>query len=57
MKIEKNKNMKKIFTSLFLTTLFLVGCGGNGSKNDSLNADTTDIVADAAQDSIRHTNL
>jgi hypothetical protein len=47
--------MKTIFTSLFLTTLLLIGCGGNDSKNDSLNADTTDIVADATQDSIRHT--
>ena len=46
--------MKTTFISLFLASLLLVGCGG-GSK-DSVNAtDTTNTVADAQQDSIRHT--
>ena len=46
--------MKTTLISLFLTSILLIGCGG-GSKDSANATDTTNTVADAQQDSIRHT--
>lgn len=56
--MKKHLSFNSLLTSLspyLLISLLLIGCGGNGQKNDSIDSTQADVVLDDHEDSIRHT--